>query len=191
MKAPIRTSSQEASMKVQEPVSVLLIAAFVHFTVSCTATIRRAPEQLAGGKKVYKIARLETTSGETIRFGKGTVARVQDDEVRLTGAIALKPGEYSYTSEAGRELIKTADGRSYPADRAVMKRKFVLVEIEPGWAMSLAGISAVWTRQTNVYATVALVAAGVFVAVMGGVGLYLLITGESLSFPMIYFSPVP
>jgi hypothetical protein len=70
-------------MKFRKPPAVILVVALVQLTVSCTYVVRKSPSELAPNAKGYRVVRVEKTSGEILKFERGTVGRIKNQEIRF------------------------------------------------------------------------------------------------------------
>jgi hypothetical protein len=70
-------------MKFRKPLSVILVVALVQLTVSCTYVVKKSPSELAPNAKGYRIVRVEKSSGEILKFERGTVGRIKNHEIRF------------------------------------------------------------------------------------------------------------
>jgi hypothetical protein len=127
-------------VKFKKQLAMILVAAIVQLTVACTNTVKRSAWELTPNAKGYRISRVEKTSGEMVKFRRGTVGRVAEDEIRF-------------------------GPRAYPA-------------------IPLSEVVAVWTKVPNTGMTILFVLGAGFVAFMAIGGLYMLITGQTLSIVM-------
>ena len=124
-------------MKFKKQLAMILVVAIAQLTVACTYTLKKSAAELTPNAKGYRISRVEKTSGEMVKFRRGTVGRIADDEIRFAS-------------------------RAYPA-------------------IPLSEVAAVWAKVPNTGRTILLVLGAGFVALAAIGGLYLLITGQTLS----------
>lgn len=70
-------------MRFRKPLSVILVAALVQLTISCTHVVRKSPSELVPNAKGYRVVRVEKTSGEMIKYKRGTVGQIKNDKIRF------------------------------------------------------------------------------------------------------------
>lgn len=70
-------------MKFKKQLAMILVVAIAQLTVACTYTVKRAAWELTPNAKGYRISRVEKTSGEIVKFRRGTVGRVAEDVIRF------------------------------------------------------------------------------------------------------------
>jgi hypothetical protein len=70
-------------VKFKKQLAMILVTAIVQLTVACTYTVKKSAAELTPNAKGYRISRVEKTSGEMVKFRRGTVGRVAEDEIRF------------------------------------------------------------------------------------------------------------
>ena len=93
-------------MKSRKPVSVVLIAAFLELTTSCTTLKRLSPDAVSPPAKKHRIVRILKTTGERIEIDKATPARIVGSDIHIGGRLRI-PGRRDDGRQTGRGIPVT------------------------------------------------------------------------------------
>jgi len=171
-------------MNLRKAISILVLVAFIQSITSCVTTRERAPSMLKSNK-TYKVVRILKTSGEFIELDKDGPGYLSDSKVFFNTPFIIPAKGTTVSAEKNIFVFKTADGQIHEAIRFIKKGDTYKLFLNPTQSMPLSEVSMVWTRETDAFGTVLLVA-GVTVGAFGILMLIVALTKESC--PFLYAS---
>ena len=150
-------------MKCRKPVSVILIAAFVELTTSCTTLKRLSPDAVSPPAKKYRIVRILKKTGERIEIDKATPARIVGSDIHIGGRLRIPTAGTTVVKRGGGYLVTPPNGLSFETDSLDTVEK-ISVNDEVRHSDPLSEVSVVWNKETNAGMTILAVVGGVAIA---------------------------
>lgn len=154
-------------MKYRKPVSVILIAAFVELTTSCTSLRRLSPDLVTPRANRYRIERILKTSGEEIEIDRLARVKVIGSEIHIAGRIRVPAAGAKVIKRDGGYDITPLNGSTYEASAFSSTRDHYVFTIKSDVVIPLSEVAFVWNKETNTELTILAVICGV--AVAGGI----------------------
>jgi hypothetical protein len=151
-------------MRCRKPIAVLLIAAFVDLTTSCTSLRRRSVDELVPGGHKYRIGRILKTSGERIEIGKLAHAWIVGNSILVGGQLEVPAAGTKVVKRDGGYAITPANGLTYETDDFALSEERYAFTTRSDILMPLSEVAALWDQEPNKVMTILAVAAGVVVA---------------------------
>lgn len=141
-------------MKYRKPVSVILIAAFVELTTSCTSLRRLSPDRVTPRANEYRIVRILKKDGGRIEVDRSNPARIAGDGIHISGQLKVPLAGTTFTKRDDFYVVETENGLMCETNAYRTKGDFCVFEPISDIVIPLSEVSRFWIVEKSAAKTI-------------------------------------